>query len=320
MKRAVSGAYSPEALESVRAPRSRIERMLTSLNGDVKVTTFQVGGGEAEAFEIAGIEPERTVLHIPGGGFIMHAMQAHRQLAARLARLARARVVLVHYRLAPENPFPAGLDDCVAAYRHLVESGTDPANLSLLGDSAGGCLALSTLLRLRMEGLPQPSSAVLISPVTDLSYSGASRNYNRWFDPSLTNDDDNIMAELYLRDTPVEHPLVSPLFGDLSGLAPLLIQVGSVETLLDDSLRVAAKVRSQGGECECEVWHEMPHDWVLFGMLPEAKKALSHVAAFISRHAKAPRSTASVMPDAHRATESRLRVVREVAPAGLRAA
>ncbi|MET0251110.1 MAG: alpha/beta hydrolase fold domain-containing protein [Novosphingobium sp.] len=281
-------------IASVRQPQSRLERMLTALDDDVAVTRVQIGGGEAEIFEIDGVRPERTVLHLPGGGFVIQAAAVHRLMAAKLARQARARVVLVHYRLAPEHPYPAGLDDCMAAYRYLVEGGTDPASIVLSGDSAGGCLALLTLQRCRAAGLPMPAAAVAISPLTDLTYSGRSRNFNRWFDPSMPNDERNMLAQLYLGDVATDDPMASPLFGDASGLPPVLIQVGSVEVLLDDALRMAAKIRAQGGECECEVWHEMPHDFVLFGIVPEARKALSHVARFVERHTPAPAWTQAV--------------------------
>jgi monoterpene epsilon-lactone hydrolase len=280
--------FANVSLENLRQPRPSMNRLMSSLDSDVQVEQFDVGGGMAEVIEIMGVRPERTILHIPGGGFIMPAMQAHRLMAARFARQARARVVLMHYRLAPENPYPAGLDDCVAAYRQLVEGGTDPTRIVVLGDSAGGCLALALLLRCRQEGLPAPGAAVVISPVTDLSYGGTSRAENRWLDPTLPNDDQNSMATLYLDGTPADDPLVSPLYGDLSKLPPLLMQVGSIETLLDDTLRFAAKVRATGGECECEVWHEMPHDWLLIGMLPEAKKAMAHAVKFIERHTPCP--------------------------------
>lgn len=282
-------------IESVRQPRSNMERLMSAIGSDVLVDRYPLGPAEIEIFEIKGVKPERTLLHLPGGGFIMAPTQAHRLMAARIARQARARVVLVYYRLAPENPYPAGLDDCVAAYDHLLATGIDAGEIVVLGDSAGGGLALSLLLRLRDGGRPLPAAGIAVSPVTDLSYSGASRSYNRWIDPTLPNDDRNVIAELYLCGTPPDDPLVSPLFGDLAGLPPILLQVGSIEVLLDDSLRFAAKVRSQGGECECEVWHGMPHDWLLFGMLPEAKKALANVVEFVRRHTsvRAPAETAT---------------------------
>jgi monoterpene epsilon-lactone hydrolase len=320
----VKRGVSKVSIESIRQPRSRLEQRIISLDDDVTVARWKIGGGEAEVFEVDGVVPERTVLHLPGGGFVMQATQAHRLMAARLARQSRARVVMMHYRLAPEDPYPAGLDDCVAAYRHLVEGGTDPASIVLSGDSAGAGLALSLLQRCRLEGLPLPAATVAISPVTDLTYSGASRTYNRWIEPMLPDDNRNFITELYLRGVPTDDPVASPLFGDQSNLPPLLIQVGSIEILLDDSLRFAAKVRAQGGECECEVWHEMPHDFLLFGMLPEAKKALGHVVKFIEKHTPTPAwaAAAAAQPLAAPARKVvwRERLRRKRAPAGRRAA
>ena len=292
MRATVKRMTGKASIDIVRGPRSSFENLVPKLSRDVEVTTFAAGEGHVERLAIAGTHPARTVLHMPGGGFVMGATQAHRLMAARLARAAEATVALVHYRLAPEHRFPAGLDDCFAAYRALLADGVPHDTIILSGDSAGGGLALSTLLRIRDAGLPLPAAAVLLSPVADLSYAGDSRRRNAWADPILPNDERNVLAELYLGDTATDDPLASPLFADLSGLPPLLIQVGSTEVLLDDALRVAAKVRRQGGECECEVWHEMPHDWMLWGMLPEAKKAMAKVAAFIDERTPAVRVVA----------------------------
>ncbi|MFD1611423.1 alpha/beta hydrolase [Sphingomonas tabacisoli] len=203
-------------------------------------------------------------------------------LEGRLARRLNARGMLVDCRVAPEHAFPAGLDDCCAAYEWLLAEGTAPKSI-ITGDSAGGGLALSTVVRMRDCGVETPAAIVLISPVTDLTYSGQSRRDNDWIDPTLPNDDGNFMGELYLGGVPHDHPLASPLFADLSRLPPTLLQVGSTEVLLDDSLRVAAKIRTQGGECECEVWHDMLHDWPLFAMLRESRRALRRIVQFVDR-------------------------------------
>ncbi len=266
---------------NIEIPRTAIDRFIPALSSDVDVTRMELGDAFAEVISVKDQAASRTILFFPGGGFMMAPTQAHRLMAARLARGSEARVVLVHYRLAPEYRFPAGLDDCVEAYRYLLADGTPASSIAIVGDSAGGGMALSSLLRIRDEGLAPPAAAVLLSPVTDLSYSGDSRRHNSWADPSLTNDKRNLMARVYLGNVSNDDPLASPLFADLSGLPPILIQVGSIEILLDDALRVGAKIRAQGGDCECEVWHDMPHDWILFGMLPEARKALNRVVEFI---------------------------------------
>lgn len=267
--------------KNIEIPRTVIDRFIPRLADDVEVEKIELSNTFAEVLSISGMAVSRTILFFPGGGFMMAPTQAHRLMAARLARKGRARVVMVHYRLAPEYRFPSGLEDCVEAYRYLLDCGVSPQSMVVIGDSAGGGMALSTLLRIRNDKAPLPAAAILLSPVTDLSYSGDSRSSNSWADPSLTNDERNLIAQIYLGKTSKEDPLASPLFSDLSGLPPLLIQVGSTEILLDDALRVAAKIRAQGGDCECEVWHDMPHDWMLFGMLPEARKALLRILGFM---------------------------------------
>ena len=271
-------------VNNIEIPRTAIDRFIPALAKDVDVQQLELENSLAEFLSIKGVAAERTILFFPGGGFMMAPTQAHRLMAARLARKANARVLLVHYRLAPEYRFPAGLDDCVEAYRYLLNEGTSPGSIAIIGDSAGGGMALSSLLRIRDAGLPMPAAAALLSPVTDLSYSGLSRSHNSWADPSLPSDERNLIAQVYLGSVAKDDPIASPLFGDLSGLPPILIQVGSIEILLDDALRAAAKIRAQGGDCDCEVWHDMPHDWMLFGMLPEARKAQRRIVEFFDEH------------------------------------
>ncbi len=223
----------------------------------------------------------RTLLYLPGGGFMLPASAHVPLLIARLNREAGTRALLVHYRLAPEHPFPAGLEDCLAAYRYLLDLGTDPRGIVIAGDSAGGGLTLSTLLALRDDGDPLPAAAVLISPFTDFSFGGESRFANARRDPMMSPDLIKQMNAIYLDDTLHDNPLVSPVFGDFSGLPPVLAQVGSTEILLDDTRRVAARARSQGSDFEVEVWEGVPHVWHLWGFLPESKAATTRIARFI---------------------------------------
>jgi len=251
---------------------------------------------------------ERTLLYFPGGGFMLPASPQVTQLIVRINRLAAARGLLVHYRLAPEHPFPAGLDDCIAAYHHLLDIGTDPASIVLAGDSAGGGLVLSTLLALRDAGVPLPAGAVVISPFTDFTFAGESRTANDWRDPMLSNDGVLQMNELYLRGSKAEDPLVSPVYGDYRGLPPILAHVGSTEILLDDTRRVARRAREQAVDFEVEVWTEMPHVWHLWTFLPEAQQAVKRVAEFIRDRTAAvgagrPREAARGRRPAVRATK-----------------
>lgn len=226
---------------------------------------------------------ERTLLYLPGGGFMLPA-SAQVPLLARINREAGTRALLVHYRLAPEHPFPAGLEDCLAAYRHLLDLGTDPKSIVIAGDSAGGGLTLSTLLALRDDGDPLPGGAVVISPFTDFSFGGESRFANARHDPMLSPDGVGQMNALYLDDALHDNPLVSPVFGDFSGLPPTLAQVGSTEILLDDTRRVGERARAQGVDFEVEVWDEVPHVWHVWAFLPESKAATTRIAKFIREH------------------------------------
>jgi acetyl esterase/lipase len=227
---------------------------------------------------------ERTLLYLPGGGFILPASQQVPLMVARINRVAGTRTLLVHYRLAPEHPFPAGLEDCLAAYRHLLDLGTDPKSIVIAGDSAGGGLTLSTLLALRDDGDPLPGCAVVISPFTDFSFGGESRFSNARHDPMLSSDGIARMNELYLDDALHDNPLVSPVYGDFRGLPPVLAQVGSTEVLLDDTRRVGERAASQGVDFEVEVWDAVPHVWHVWSFLPETKAAIGRIGAFVREH------------------------------------
>lgn len=251
-----------------------------------KITSKPVKIKEVRAEWIAPeTEPgQRVLLYLPGGAFILPATTAHRAFVARLCEAMAASALLVHYRLAPEHPFPAGLEDCLTAYRHLLAKGIDARQIVIAGDSAGGGLVLSTLLALKEAGDPLPAAAVALSPLADLTYSGASRGYNRHQDPLLSSKRSVHLNDIYLKDHAAEHPLVSPIYGDFSGLPPILIQVGSTEMLLDDSLRLAERARAQGVSVEVEMWHKMPHVWHVWTMLPESSKAISRIAKFARQH------------------------------------
>lgn len=233
------------------------------------------------------VEPDqRVILYLHGGGYVSCSAATHRPITAALARLTRRRVFALDYPLAPEHRFPAALDSSVAAYRWLLEQkGLPASNISLAGDSAGGGLVLGTLLRARDAEVPLPSCAVCFSPWTDLAGTGAS---------VLSNDDrcqmfrtENIaeFAAAYLGNASPRDPYASPVFADLSGLPPLLLQVSSTEILLDDSRRVDAKVRGVGGSSKLEIYDDLFHCWqMLDGIVPEARTALRQAATFICHH------------------------------------
>jgi len=251
---------------------------------DVAVDAVQANAFRGQWVRTPESSEARTLLYLPGGGFMLPASAQVPLLLARINREAGTRAMLVHYRLAPEHPFPAGLEDCLAAYRHLLDLGTDPKTIVIAGDSAGGGLTLSTLLALRDDGDPLPAAAVVISPFTDFSFGGESRRANARRDPMLSADAIKQMNALYLDDALHDNPLVSPVYGDFRGLPPVLAQVGSTEVLLDDARRVGERAASQDVDFVVEVWDEVPHVWHLWPFLPETKAATTRIAQFIVEH------------------------------------
>ena len=228
---------------------------------------------------------EGVILYIHGGGFVSCSAATHRQIAASLARLTGQRVFSIDYRLAPEHRFPAALDDAVAAYRWLVEQKIPPRSISLAGDSAGGGLVLSLLLRIRDEGSPAPACAVCFSAWTDLAGTGDSVRANDGRCAMFHPENIPEYAAVYLGEHSPLDPYASPVHADLSGLPPVLLQVGSTELLLDDSRRVHSKIQDAGGISELRIFDDLAHCWqMLDGLVPEAREALKDAAAFIRHH------------------------------------
>jgi len=229
----------------------------------------------------------RTMLYCHGGGYYFCSPASHRPLVFGLAARARARTFSLDYRLAPEHPFPAALDDALAAYRRLLADGTPPESLVIAGDSAGGGLALATLVALRDAGDPLPAAGVLFSPWTDLAATGSTIQSNDGRDPMFCGAAIGRAAKFYVGDTDPTHPYLSPLYADFSGLPPLLIQASSTEVLLDDARRVADRASAAGVRVEFEVWPELPHVWHLWApFVPEARRALDRAAQFVRLHAR----------------------------------
>ena len=245
----------------------------------------ECGGVPTREIEVRRPVAPRTddvLIFIHGGGFFFRSINAHMLLAARIAGLAGiSRVVHPLYRLAPEHAFPSALEDCVSVYRAVLEDGTPADRIVVAGDSAGGCLALGMLLSCRARNLPMPRAAALLSPMTDLSFSGASIETNRTSDPMFGGPP---MAPpiCYLGSRPGTDPGCSPLFADLAGLPPLIVQVGSTERLLDDSLRLRSAASAAGVEISVEVWNDMPHVFTAYDFA-EARQARTRLAAFL-RH------------------------------------
>jgi acetyl esterase/lipase len=230
-------------------------------------------------------DPSRVVLYLHGGAFAFRFPQSHASFAARLGRLLGASFLLPDYRLAPEQRYPAALDDCVAAYRWLLERGTLPGQIVVGGDSAGGCLALGLLLRAAREGLPQPAAAFVFSPVADAQLGGDTIRTNAAIDPVLPADALPILRDAYLDPEHRRDPAASPLLGSYAGIAPVLVQAGTREVLLDDARRVAQRIHETGGAVVCEIWQDMPHVFPLVGLLRESPAALANVVRFVAAHA-----------------------------------
>ncbi|MEV0090237.1 alpha/beta hydrolase [Streptomyces sp. NPDC050738] len=230
------------------------------------------------------------LLFLHGGGYVIGSPDTHAGLAGELARRAGLRAVSVDYRLAPEHSFPAAVDDGLAAYRELLDAGTDPRDLVIAGDSAGGGLSIATLLAAREAGLPQPAAVVTFSPWADLTLTGGSMRSKEDADPIFTASDVRAYADLYAGTADRAHPLASPVFADLTGLPPLLVQVGSNEVLLDDAVRLAGRAGADDVDVTLEIGAGLPHVYQLnYGRLDEADAALDRAARFLTTHLGADR-------------------------------
>ena len=250
---------------------------------DVKLEPVVAEGVPGEWTITPGVEGNRVLLYLHGGGYGLGSTESHRHLASEVGRAADSRVLTINYRLAPEAPFPAAVDDALAAYRYLLGQEFSPQDISIVGDSAGGGLAIALLLAAREAGLPQPSCVVCISPWCDLTLSGATMDSKAAEDqlapkPMLVD-----LVEAYLGGADARHPWISPIFADLKGISPLFILVGSAETLLDDAVRLAGAAGAAEVPVRLEIWPEMIHVWPLFHtMLTEGRQALASIADFIA--------------------------------------
>jgi acetyl esterase/lipase len=246
------------------------------------VTTKPLGGIATDWVAHPATGARGFVLYLHGGGYITGSPRTHRGLAARLAKGAKVCVAVPDYRLAPEHPHPAAVDDALAAYRGLLEQGIPPNKIIIAGDSAGGGLSLALALRLKAVPLPQPAGLVLLSPFTDITFSGGSMQDAQQKDWLLTREWMHEAAKHYGGGQDPKQPTLSPLYGDLTGLPPTLIQVGGDEYLRDDSTRITARAREQGVAVALEVWQRLWHVWQLHaGQIPEADDAVASICRFI---------------------------------------
>lgn len=247
---------------------------------DIVTTAVDIDGIPGLWVEAPGAGENAYVVYYHGGGYVMGSLSTHKELMGRISRFCKARVLGVDYRLAPEHVYPAAVEDGVKSYEWLLARDVDPANVMLAGDSAGGGLALATMLALKEKGGRQPAGGILFSPWTDLTASGDSATSRAEADPMISMPALLEIAATYYADADPTDPLVSPVFADLSGLPPLLIQVGDAEVLLDDASRLANKAKAAGVSVHYEVFDEAFHVFQAMPQLPESTDALEKVARF----------------------------------------
>lgn len=278
---------SQEVRKTTDDDRLSYERIMSVLPLDDDIETVRVGvnGIPAEWISAPESEDHRVVLYLHGGGYLFGSTRTHRVMLAHLARAAKAQVLALDYRLAPEIPFPAPVEDAVSAYQWLLAKGIAPKNIVIGGDSAGGGLVVAALVALRGVGEPMPAAGVCISPWSDMESTGKSMITNAESDPSVSKERLLKIAAVYLDGKDPQAPLASPIHADLTGLPPLLLQVGGIEVLLDDSTMLKERAEKVGVSVEMEVWDDMPHVWHHYApILPEARKAIGKIGEFVQEH------------------------------------
>jgi acetyl esterase/lipase len=280
--RAVYRNWSRET--SVAQMRSDWDAAFAGCSVPVWCQPVSAGGVDAEWIVPINATREKAILYFHGGGFRIGSIASHRDLIARMADAGGCRALAVNYRLAPEHRFPAALDDALAAYGWMLGQGLNANDIAFAGDSAGGNLVLATMLSIRNVGLPLPAAAALMSPWTDVAATGASYVSRADADPIHQRPMILALARNYLGEDDPFDPLASPLYADLEGLPPLLIQVGDRETVLDDSTSLADKARAAGVDAELQVWDGMIHVFQMFPEIPQAQQAIAAVATFLRRH------------------------------------
>jgi phosphinothricin tripeptide acetyl hydrolase len=272
-------------VEMERKDLDSVGKMFSAPKG-VTAQKVSAGGVPGEWLEPRGALPERAVLYLHGGSYICGSVNSHRSLAGHIAVAAGARVLIIDYRMAPEHPHPAAVEDALAAYTYILKDGFQAGHVAVAGDSAGGGLTLALLLALRDGRGPLPGAAACLSPWTDLAFTGQSWKTKAKADLMIHDYKEQAFAKMYLRGADARTPLASPLYADLKGLPPLLVQVGTDEVLLSDSTDFAEKARAAGVDVTIEVWEHMQHVWQFAaGFIPESTRAVKGIGEFIRRHA-----------------------------------
>ncbi len=276
-----------ETKKRVEDSRNNMEQMtsMEKIPEDVKIEEITVSGIPSIWISTPEVVKEQVILYLHGGGYVLGSINTHKTLGAKISRSSKSRVLMINYRLAPENPYPAALEDSVAVYQWLIDDeGIDPKNIVISGDSAGGGLTAASILKIRDLGITLPAGGVLLSPWTDLDGTGDSVRTKRRIDPYLDASGLFFMANLYIGDEDPKNPYISPLYADLKGIPPLLIQVGTAEIILDDSTRFAEKAKSAGVDVTLDVWEDMIHVFQAFAFwAPEGKQAIEKIGEFIQK-------------------------------------
>ena len=278
---------SASPAKTIEDSRLQYEQYVSQFPTDPEITADRVnaGGVAAEWVSVPGVDQDRTVVWLHGGGYVIGNNRTHRGISGLISRASGARVLCLDYRLSPEFPFPAPVEDTVAAYRWLVSNGANPKKIVFGGESAGGGLTVSALVALRYLAEPLPAAGVCVSTWADLTHTSSSITANAASDPALTIEGLEAFAQAYLGDRDRRAPLASPVFADLRGLPPLLVMVGSVEIILDDSKRLVEKAKAEGVDATLEVWDDMPHNWHQYALvLPEGKRAVDRIGGFVRKH------------------------------------
>ncbi len=252
------------------------------LPGDVTVEPVSANGVPAEWTSTPGADTTKAILYLHGGGYVIGSLDSHRHVVAEAGRAAGCRTLAIDYRMAPEHPFPAAVEDSVAAYRFLLDSGIAASSIAIAGDSAGGGLVVGAILAIRDAGLALPGCAWCISPWVDMEALGQSFTDRAATDPTVQAPTIKFMAQTYLAGADPRHPHAAPHYGDLRGLPPILIQVGACETLLDDSIQLARAAGIADVIVDLQIWPEMIHVWHLYHpILAAGKRAIASGGSFV---------------------------------------
>jgi len=279
--------HEMEIKKRVAESRESLEKLasLVQLPDDVSLEHFNINGMKAVWIDTPQNNPENIILYLHGGGYMEGSLTSHQDLAMRIGKASKARVLVIDYRLAPEDPFPVPLNDAVSAYEWLISTQeAHPEKIIISGDSAGGGLTLATLLKLKQLNKKLPAAGICLSPWTDLAMEGDSVKTFATSAKFLKLYDLYFMASLYIEDNDPKNPFISPLYGDLSGFPPLLIHVGGEELILDDSLRLAERAKKAGVQVKLTVWDDMPHVFQAFAdWAPEGREAIEKIGQFAQK-------------------------------------